>query len=149
MEVYFKELNITGWSGKTIIVDIDGTITTDGSSDIDPLVLEKVQAMSISNSIFLFSNKKLIERDNEVANKLNATLLKSPFKKPSKKVINELPENLKNNLVVIGDKVLTDGFFAKNIGAEFVKVKRLTSKDSNFKTKLIYLIDDFFGYFIN
>ena len=149
MEKYFKELNVANWSGRTIIVDIDGTIATDGSSDFDPLVLEKIQEMALHNSVFLFSNKHLTDRDNKVANKLNIPLLKSTFKKPNKKVIDGLPSNLRKNLLVIGDKILTDGWFARNIGAEFIKVRRLTRKDSNFKTKLIYLIDDFFGYFIN
>ncbi len=149
MEIYFKELNTAGWSGKTIIVDIDGTVTTDGSVDIDPLVFKKIQEVSLNNSIFLFSNKKLYERDNKVANKLSVSLLKSPFRKPSKKVINELPENLKRNLLVIGDKITIDGLFAKNIKANFIKVKRLTSKSDSLKVKLVYLLDNLVDYIIS
>ena len=149
MKNYFKDLDFSGWSGKTIILDIDGTITTDGSSEIESAVLNKVQELGKNNSVFLFSNKHLINRNNEVAKKLNIPLLKSSFKKPNKKVINNIPENLKNNLVVMGDKILTDGLFAKNIKAEFVKVKRLTSKDSSLKIKLIYLLDDVVGCFLN
>ena len=149
MEIFFKELNITGWSEKTIIVDIDGTITTDGSSDFDPLVLKKIQEIAINNSVFLFSNKKLAERDKEIANKLHTPLLKTSFKKPNKKVIDVLPYNLRKNLLVIGDKSIIDGLFAKNIGAEFIKVKRLTSKNDSFNTKLTYILDNTVGYFIN
>ena len=148
MEVYFKELNITGWSGKTIIVDIDGTITTDGSLDVGSLVIKKIQDMNVNNSIFLFSNKKLTKRDNEMADKLNISLLKTSFKKPNKKVINGLPGHLRKNLIVIGDKIIIDGLFAKNIGADFIKVKRLTSKNDSFNTKLTYKLDNFVRYFI-
>ena len=84
-----------------------------------------------------------------MADKLNVPLLKTSFKKPNKKVINVLPDHLKKNLIVIGDKVLIDGLFAKNIGAEFIKVRRLTSKNDSFNTKLTYKLDNFVGYFIN
>ena len=149
METYFKELNITEWSGKTIIVDIDGTLTTDGASDLNPLVLKKIQDIALTNSVFLFSNKKLSERDKEIASSLHIPLLKSHFKKPNKKVIDGLPEHFRKNLVVVGDKIIIDGFFAKNIGANFIKVKRLTSKNDSFNTKFTYLLDNIVGYFIN
>jgi predicted HAD superfamily phosphohydrolase YqeG len=149
MEKYFKELDVMTWSEKTIIVDIDGTITIDGGSNFDPSVLKKVQEMALSNYVFLFSNKKLPIRDNEIADRLNVPLLKTPFKKPNEKVINGLPNHLKKNLVVIGDKILTDGLFAKNVGAEFTRVKRLTSKNDNLKTRLLYLLDNCVGYFIS
>lgn len=149
MERYFKELNVTGWSLKTIIVDIDGTITIDGGSDFDPLVLKKIEEMKRANSVFLFSNKQLPNRDNALVNKLHIPLLETSFKKPNKKVINGLPDHLKKNLTVIGDKILIDGLFAKNIKAEFIIVKRLTSKNDSFRTKLIYLFDNLVKYFIS
>lgn len=149
MKKYFKELNVTGWSLKTIIVDIDGTITTDGGSDFDPLVLKKIEEMKRANSVFLFSNKQLPDRDNALVNKLHIPLLETSFKKPNKKVINGLPDHLKKNLTVIGDKILIDGLFAKNIKAEFIMVKRLTSKNDSFRTKLIYLFDNLVKYFIS
>jgi predicted HAD superfamily phosphohydrolase YqeG len=149
MKKYFKELNVTGWSLKTIIVDIDGTITIDGGSDFDPLVLKKIEEMKRANSIFLFSNKQLLDRDNALVNKLHIPLLETSFKKPNKKVINGLPDYLKKNLTVIGDKILIDGLFAKNIKAEFIMVKRLTSKNDSFRIKLIYLFDNLVKYFIS
>jgi predicted HAD superfamily phosphohydrolase YqeG len=90
----------------------------------------------------------LPDRDNEIANKLHVPLIKSHFKKPNRKVLNELPEDQKNNLLVIGDKIIIDGIFAKNIGAEFIKVKRLTSKNDSFNTKFTYMLDNIVVYFI-
>lgn len=148
MEKYFKELDVAAWSGKTIIVDIDGTITIDGGLDFDPLVLKKIEAMASANSVFLFSNKQLSARNNIISERLHIPLLKTPFKKPNRKVINGLPDRLKKNLLIIGDKILTDGLFAKNIEADFIKVKRLTSKTDNLKTKLIYMFDDITKYFL-
>ena len=145
MKTYFKELNTSGWSGKTIILDIDGTLTTDGNLDFDPLVLKKVEEMSKANSVFLFSNKHLTDRDSKASEALHVPLIKSSLKKPNKKVIDGLGDHLKKNFIVIGDKILIDGFFAKNIGAEFIMVERLTSKNDSLKTKLIYLLDDIAG----
>ena len=45
-------------------------------------------------------------------------------------------------LLVIGDKFLTDGLFAKNIGAEFIKAKRKISGQESILIKLINLFDD-------
>ncbi|MDE2399974.1 MAG: hypothetical protein KGL67_03130 [Patescibacteria group bacterium] len=148
MEKYFKELDVSAWSRKTIILDIDGTITADGGSDLDPLVAKKIEEMATANSIFLFSNKHLPDRDNDIANKTHIPLLISSFKKPNKKVIKNLPDQLKTNLLVIGDKILIDGLFAKKIGADFIKVKRLTSQSDSLKVKLIYILDDFAKHFI-
>lgn len=149
MDTHFKELDIGDLSGKTIILDIDGTVTTDGSSDFNSAVLEKIQTISQNNSVFLFSNKKLTDRDNEIANRMHIPLLKTSFRKPNKKVIDGLPDHLKKNLVVIGDKILIDGLFAKNIGADFIKVKRLISKNDSFNTKFTYILDNIVGYFIH
>jgi predicted HAD superfamily phosphohydrolase YqeG len=149
MEKYFKELNTTEWSGRTIILDIDGTITIDGGSDIDPLVLIKIHEIALLNSVLLYSNKPLPDRNKELAKKLHVSLLETSYKKPNKKVIYGLPINLRENIIVIGDKILTDGFFAKNINAEFIKVKRLTSKNDNFSVKTTYLLDDIIKQFIN
>ena len=46
MEKYFQELDTLGWFGKTVILDIDGTIAADGSSEFDPLVLKKIKDMA-------------------------------------------------------------------------------------------------------
>ncbi|MDR3519957.1 MAG: hypothetical protein P4L63_03690 [Candidatus Pacebacteria bacterium] len=148
-EIYFKDLDFAKWSGKTIILDVDGTITTDGSVDVDPLVFQKVQELSMNNSVFIFSNKKLVDRNDRLSKQLKIPFIYTSFKKPNKKVIERLPEYLKRNLVVVGDKITIDGLFAKNIQAEFVKVKRLTSEADSLKTKLIYLLDNFINILIN
>ena len=145
MEKYFKDLDVFAWSGKTIIVDIDGTITTDSVLDFDPLVFSKIQEMAMANSVFLFSNNKFKERNDALSGRLQIPFLKTPYKKPNKKVISALPENLRKNIVVVGDKSFIDGLFAKNINAEFIKVKRLTGKTDRLVAKLIYFFDDIIG----
>jgi len=148
-KLYFKDLDTTTWSGKTIILDIDGTITTDGGSMVDPLVLDKIKEISQHNFLFLFSNKKVAERNAALSNELGIPYLQTTFKKPNKKILESLPSDKRSNIIVVGDKTLTDGMFAKNIGASFVKVKRLTSKNDTLTIKLIYLLDAIGGYFWN
>ena len=149
MQKYFKELEVKEWSGNTIIVDVDGTLLADGNSELDPLAVKKMHEMNLANSVFLFSNRWASGRDAELEKELQVPFLKSPFKKPNKKVIDGLPDRLKNNMVVIGDKILTDGLFAKNIKADFVKVKRLTSDKDSALVRLSYVIDNFAGRFIS
>ncbi len=53
-----------------------------------------------------------------------------------------------SNKVVIGDKYISDGLFAVNIGATFKRVSRVLSGKENLSIKFSYLIDDIFGKFI-
>ncbi len=148
MEKYFQDIDTNNWSARTIILDIDGTITPDGGTFVDSSVAKKIQDLSSHNTIFLLSNKKLPERNIALSQKLGISYLDTPFKKPHKKIIDSLPENLKNDIVVIGDKVTTDGIFAKNIGGTFIKVKRLTSTTDSLIVKLSYIVDGCFSFFL-
>ena len=119
---FFEELE-TPWQGAIIFLDIDGTLRPDGVGDMSLEVLKKLAELRVKNEVRLASNKG------------------GKAKKPSKKVADGV--NLKNKkVIVIGDKFLTDGLFAKNIGGEFVKVKRKISGRESFFVKLTYLIDD-------
>ena len=54
-----------------------------------------------------------------------------------------------NNLIIIGDKILTDGLFARHIGATFIKVERYKSKKDRLITKIIYRLDDLCQYLLS
>lgn len=145
---FFSELETKNWDNKTIIVDVDGTLTMDGSSQIDEVVKVKIKELTIRNHVFLFSNRKSLKRNQNLENLLQIKFIESAHKKPNKKVLDKLGENLKTNIVVIGDKTITDGFFAKNIGAEFVKVEHLRGGSDSLMTSITYLFDDILANFI-
>jgi hypothetical protein len=45
-------------------------------------------------------------------------------------------------IVVIGDKYLTDGRFANNVKATFVKVRRIIGTTEGLNVRIAYWIDD-------
>ncbi|OGF64221.1 hypothetical protein A2661_00555 [Candidatus Giovannonibacteria bacterium RIFCSPHIGHO2_01_FULL_45_24] len=122
-ERFFEELD-TPWSSATIFLDIDGTLRPDGDREMSPEVLKKLAELKAKNEVHLISNKS------------------NGAKKPSREAA-EGVDIAGKKVVVIGDKFLTDGLFAKNIGAEFIKVRRKISGRENFFVKVTYLIDDF------
>jgi len=62
-------------------------------------------------------------------------------KKPSKKILETIHVKNPRRIVVIGDKFLTDGLFAKRIGAKFLMVKRKLSFNEPLLVKAINFID--------
>lgn len=110
--------------GAVIFLDIDGTLRPDGDQGMSQEVLNKLAELKAKNEVHLISNKG------------------NGAKKPSREAA-EGVDMAGKKVVVIGDKFLTDGLFAKNIGAEFVKVRRKISGRENFFVKVAYFIDDF------
>jgi len=148
MNEYFKDINFEKFSGCTIILDIDGTLTYDKGLVVDQEAKSKLLELKKNNLVYLFSNHRVGGRNQDLARDLDIKLLESQYKKPNKKIIESLPENQKGNLVVIGDKFLVDGIFAKRIGAKFIKVKRIVHQDDEPLIKLLYLLDNIANFFL-
>lgn len=142
MQDFFHTIDLDNLVGKTILLDIDGTLVADGQIYIDERTISKVKTLAEKNSVILVSNKKIHARNNELAKLLEVEMLTTPLKKPNKKIVELIAEHHPKNKVVIGDKYLTDGIFAKRIGAEFIKVKRIRSKKDSLSSKISYSIDD-------
>lgn len=138
----FEDLNTGEVKNHVIILDIDGTLTSDGNSKLSIGVLKKVKHLSKNNRIILFSNKKNHERNREIADICGVEYLQTKLKKPSKAILELIKDLNDKKVLVIGDKFLTDETFAKRISAEFIKVKRVESKNDRFITKLTYIFDD-------
>lgn len=139
----FENLEIN-FKNKIIFLDIDGTLIPDGCLDFKNEVIKKIGLLKKENTIFLCTNSHDKIRSSKIADILNLPIVTGDHKKPSKKIINRL--NLKDRqdkFLVIGDKILIDGFFAKNIGAQFIKVKRKISGKETIFIKLINFVDDF------
>ncbi|MCX6784804.1 MAG: UbiA prenyltransferase family protein, partial [Candidatus Komeilibacteria bacterium] len=108
-------------------------------------VIAKVDELKNYNRLYFCSNKRAVaNRNQELAQLTKVPCLDAPYRKPSAKILKYLDNPERWPLVVIGDKFLTDGLFAKNIGASFVKVQRLLASTDSFITKTAYLVDDFF-----
>lgn len=140
--VFFENFTVD-FENKLVLLDIDGTLTVDGSAEIFDAVKRKVEELKFVNKVFLCSNKHIMERDKAVENILAVNKVNFKYKKPNKKILSEIPGKINLPIMVIGDKMLTDGLFACRIKADLILVKRKISGQESFFIKLSYLIDNF------
>ncbi|KKU14535.1 hypothetical protein A3A20_00335 [Candidatus Wolfebacteria bacterium RIFCSPLOWO2_01_FULL_45_19] len=138
-----SELNAEHFKNAVIILDIDGAIVPDKTSDISAAAERFVKLLAETNEVHLVSNGKRHERNAKLAHRLGVSYFETPHKKPTKRAVLHILENQSGRpVIVIGDKFLTDGFLAMRIKAEFVKVKRLTSGKEGAFTFFVNFIDD-------
>lgn len=138
----FEKLNFD-FKNHIVFLDIDGTLVPDGDLVLDSEVVRQVQKLQQKNSVFLCTNSHDKIRKSKIEALLNLSIITHKHKKPSRKIIDGLKINsASNQFLVIGDKWLTDGRFAKNIGAQFIKTKRKVSGQESFSVQLINFLDD-------
>lgn len=141
MSQYFENLDISGLKDALIFLDIDGTLVADNESQPSEHVLKKIKELEKIAVVWLCSNS-LNGTRNATVKKLSGLPMIKGYRKPNKKILTLVDQkDLKRGIVVIGDKVLTDGLFAKRINAKLVKVKRKLGND-RLHIKLYNLIDD-------
>lgn len=140
MNRYFEELDVK-FEDKIILLDIDGTLTADSELFFEHEVMKRLAEVKEKNTVYLCSNCNDNERKRKTAEILGVRIIDTSKKKPSKSVIAGL--NLKGeDCVVIGDKFLIDGLFARNIGACFILVKKKISGKETLKVRFINFIDN-------
>ncbi|MBI5412861.1 GtrA family protein [Candidatus Peregrinibacteria bacterium] len=133
--------------GMTMIIDIDGTLVADNQSNVSLKTRETIESLKESNTVYLCTNSRNHKRNAEIERALNLKIVSAHHKKPSRKILKEMDIKDHERLVIIGDKVLTDGLFAKRIGARFIMVKRKISGKEGIHIKAINYIDDLFYNF--
>jgi predicted HAD superfamily phosphohydrolase YqeG len=138
----FQNLNISGLKGYQIFLDIDGTLVDDNEVELSEATMQKIRELEANNRLYLCSNSRNHERNRKVAELSGVKYLDTDLRKPSKKILELVDESPFKERLVIGDKFLTDGLFAKNIGAEFTKVARIESGNDRLYIKFLYWIDD-------
>lgn len=137
----FKDINFDDIQGCTILLDVDGTLVSDGMREVDVHTRENVARLSISNKVFLCSNKHDVVRDAALAHALGVERLQFFIMKPFVPSAAQLPSG--RPLVVIGDKYVTDGLWAKRLGARFIKTDHVVSSSESWRVRLVYGIDNF------
>ncbi len=136
---YFKDLAITPLTGAQVILDIDGTLLRDGDTRVGKDEEIQLRKLSQIADVYLFSNGAR-DRSAMLAKEYGVSYIDSIRKKPNKKVATSLPFSQKR--VVIGDKVLTDGFFALFTGSSFIQVERLTQTNQALFTHFVDTLDN-------
>ncbi len=138
----FQDIDLKTIKDYLILLDIDGTLVHDSQDKLDPLVIEKVALLKEKNEIHLCSNSRNHKRNQAVASQLDLPYIQTDLRKPSKAILDLIDVDPSKKKMVIGDKLTTDGLFARNIGAEFVKVERIQTGNETPYIKLLYWVDD-------
>ena len=133
------------FTDKVILLDVDGTLAPDRSLQFETPTLDKIKLLAATNLVYLCTNTRSTERREMLKKVLGLPVTDSRYKKPSAKVLTAL-DIQKRDVVVIGDKFVTDYLLAKNIGAAFVKVQRKESGQERYFIKLLNRFDDFLSF---
>ena len=144
----FSALNTEKIKDYIIFLDIDGTLAYDDRTEVSKEVLKKLEIIKKENRVYLCSNSRNHKRNLKIAEITKIEYLNTNLRKPSKKITHLVKEK-EGKRLVIGDKLLTDGLFAKNIGADFIQVKRLSSGKERTHIKLLYWIEDLISKIIS
>jgi decaprenyl-phosphate phosphoribosyltransferase len=144
--IRFTELNPEWYRGAILIVDIDGTVTNDRSHQVDGDAKDQLKALSQVARVYLCSNSTSTARFWQLAKETGTVYIGTQLRKPDPAILRLIPETTGKRIVVVGDKQLTDGRFAAKIGAEFVRVERVTHSSDRHSVKLTYLLDDVFSW---
>ncbi|MBX4189056.1 hypothetical protein KW785_00490 [Candidatus Parcubacteria bacterium] len=143
-KLLFENIDISQLAGKTVILDIDGTLVEDGSLELTPERAEKLSELASRAYVFLATNKPLPERNRDFA-ALVALPLLTGLRKPDPRIIDRIPEEYKKDLVVIGDKASIDGRLARNVGAKFIYTAHIYKPGDSALTYLFYFLDSVFS----
>ncbi len=141
---YFAELRVAPIKQSIIILDIDGTLLADDAETVDIQTSKVVrQLVEQGNQIYLVSNgfSHQSERNRAIAQGLGVTFFPTEFKKPLKISVLPIITAATKPVLVIGDKFLTDGLLAVNLGVPFVEVRSLRSGKEPLYAKAAYAID--------
>jgi predicted HAD superfamily phosphohydrolase YqeG len=145
--LYFEQQAFR-FSNALVILDVDGTIVADCGHVASGAVIAQVNALKAAgNEIRLCSNSRrgdYAARLERLAAQLEVGVCPVSFRKPSTLVISGLDRNGRE-LVVIGDKDLTDGLLARRAGARFIKVLRKLDPGDRLPSRMANLFDAVFG----
>lgn len=138
---YFHEIDAAEISDSIVIIDIDGTVVCSSRSDASDAVRKVVYALKEKNTVYAFSNNFNGKRSRAVAKDLDIPYIASPYRKPNPKIIDYIKKD-KQELVMIGDKYLTDHLFARFAAGRFIHVRRYTCKSDHLASRAACLLDD-------
>lgn len=141
-------LDTTAILDNIVILDIDGTLTDTRQVYISPEIRETIEKLKQHNEVYVFSNNVDSKRNLAVAKDLDVPYLNSSARKPFPSVMDALANPHHKPVVIVGDRWLTDGWFAYNIGGTFIKVQRITHADDWLIFKFVYWVDDVFDFFM-
>lgn len=141
-EIPFEKIQLNT-RGALILVDVDGTITVDGEYEVTVAARELLERWQKDSQVVLCTNTRNPERRARLAEVFEMSVTSGEHKKPSKKIVAEFAPPVPSEIIVIGDKWLIDGWFARRIDAHFIKSRRKVSGRERWFIRINYWLDDF------
>lgn len=136
----FEQLNVPAVPS-TVFLDVDGTLVPDGGSVVDPSVRDAVVRWKASHRVLLCSNTPQRSRVDAIAHQLGCEVANRRFRKPNPEILREAGSPT-GPVLVVGDRGVTDGLFARRIKAGFIRTLPRRSRTDRPMARLAYLLDD-------
>jgi predicted HAD superfamily phosphohydrolase YqeG len=133
-------------AGYTIVLDIDGTLLPDNEPLPSLNIVEHVRRLAQRNTIYLLTNSFRSGRARNIAEHIGLPLVDTRMRKPDPRILSQIPTT-HGEILVIGDKISTDMFFAMSTGTKFLLMERLYGTNDRFAVRITYLLDDILGWF--
>jgi HAD superfamily phosphatase (TIGR01668 family) len=136
------------FANAVVVLDVDGTLMPDCGRGASVAVIDRVNELKArGNELWLCSNSRrhgYAQRLAAIAAQLQVHACPGAVRKPSTLALSGI-DRKGRQLVVVGDKDLTDGLLARWSGAQFIKVRRKVDPADRPVSRLTSLIDDVFG----
>ena len=125
-----------------VLLDVDGTLLPDGSNELEADTIEQARSLTSRNEVYLVSNGKDYDRVERLADSVGAHVAPRgvPAGKPSARAMQGILLEGRP-CIVMGDKYLTDGLFARRTGSRFMLIERKRSGKERLSVRLSYWID--------
>lgn len=134
---FFKEEGV-----ETLVIDLDNTLAAYDEHLPTPKTIEYIESLVKSGlRVFLISNNRA-GRVKEYAEALNLPYLAKAYKPLTRKIKKFLQKSgvSRQNLMMVGDQILTDVFCARNLGVKIILTEQLVERDQ-FTTRFNRLLD--------
>lgn len=135
----FSDLNPEDFRGGTVFLDIDGTLVPDGEDALAPREAQVLSSLASCATVYLIASKGFA-RIPALAEAYGARPIVTDALKPSLRITEGIGVP-PHSCFVIGDKIMTDGWFASRIHARFVPVTRLVSGEESLFVSTLYALD--------
>jgi len=129
------EMNLAAFKHATLVVfDVDNTLVLPETVEVLDATRERVQKISEQKRCVLVSNSRSVKKRTEALQNIFGCKVFTGFgRKPSKRLFQRLCADynvLAKEVVVVGDRLWSDVWFAKRNGAKAILVAPLTSHEA-------------------
>ncbi len=139
---------VTNIQGRTVLLDVDGTLLPDDANQIEDAVINAVAQLRRENTVYLVSNGRDALRVKRLARELMVDTAPAgvPAGKPFIRAARGIPHT--HPFLVIGDKFIVDGLFARFLKVPFIKVRSKRSGAERSSVRLSYMLENIVSLFV-